>query len=200
MKTADFLRKYEVDPFSAEWSLSISDDMADVWDALIEQERYGWLAWTATRHGVFSEAILRKLACQFVRKTPVSGGRTVWDLLTDERSRNAIKVAEAHADGKVTDEELNSACAEALAAWQQTRPADCEYRRVISAAELAAAAAHQAAVGYADGVALGSTDAAFATHVTDSRPVACAARYAAKAAQVLMIAELGNPFREGEVK
>ena len=34
MKTADFIREHHYCRKCAEWALSISDDMADVWDAI----------------------------------------------------------------------------------------------------------------------------------------------------------------------
>lgn len=51
----------------------------------------------------------RLYACAIVRKTPISGNKTVWDLLTDERSRNAVEVSEQFAIGKATQEELGAA-------------------------------------------------------------------------------------------
>ncbi len=51
----------------------------------------------------------RLFACWCVRNTPLHDGRTTWDLLTNERSRNAVEVAEQHAAGKVTNDELATA-------------------------------------------------------------------------------------------
>ena len=72
--------------------------------------------WAATREGVLSDKTLRLAAVEFVRKTPISDGKTVFDLLTDERSKNALLIAERHAKGQATDEELNTARAAAMAA------------------------------------------------------------------------------------
>ena len=53
------------------------------------------------------------LGAQFVRKTPLHDGSTVYDLLTDERSIAAIEVCEAYALGQASDEELDAAGAAA---------------------------------------------------------------------------------------
>ena len=158
MKTKDFLKEHKVCSESAAWALSISEDMADVWEAMIEQGEHDWLLWIATRPGVFPDSTVRKLACRFIRETPLSDGRKAWDLLTDERSRKAVEVAEAYTDGKATKEELQAACA----------------------------AADDAVAAYA---------AAYAVRAAARDAAACAAYDAAKAAQVRMIAELGNPFK-----
>ena len=61
---------------------------------------------------------LRLWGCWCVRNTPISGGKTIWDLLTDERSRNAVEVAEKFARGEATSEQLSTAWAAAWdAAW-----------------------------------------------------------------------------------
>jgi len=62
------------------------------------------------------EKELRLFACWCVRNTPLNDGRVVWDLLTDERSRNAVVVAERFANGDATPDELAAARAAALAA------------------------------------------------------------------------------------
>jgi len=200
MKTKDFLNKHDACTGGAKWALSISASMADVWDAMIKQDRHEWLVWTATRPGVFSDSTLRKLACRFVRETPLSDGRRVWDLLKDERSRRTVEVAELYANGKATDGELQAAYAAADAAYAAAR----------AAARVAAhAAARDAAYGATD-AAYGATDAAHAAARAAARAAAYAAydanvatdaaaraAYAvAKAAQVQMIAEMGNPFKK----
>ncbi len=199
MKTKDFLKKHDACKDGAKWALSISEDMADVWNAMVEQGKYDWLIWTATRPGVFSDSTLRKLACRFVRETPLADGRKVWDLLTDERSRRAVEVAELYADGKATYEELYAAddAAEAVVCGGAAAAYDAAYvatRAVAYAAALAAAdAAYAAARAVARAAAYAAADAA-----TEAAYVA--ARAAAKAAQIKMIAELGNPFKERATK
>ncbi len=199
MKTKDFLKEHSACKDGAKWALSIGEDMADVWDAMIEQGKHDWLLWTATRPGVFPDSTLRKLACRFVRETPLHDGRKVWDLLTDERSRRAVEVAELYADGKATYEELYAAddAAEAVVCGGAAAAYDAAYvatRAVAYAAALAAAdAAYAAARAVARAAAYAAADAA-----TEAAYVA--ARAAAKAAQIKMIAELGNPFKERATK
>ena len=179
MKTKEFLKQHSAYIDGAKWALSISGDMSDVWEAMIEQGKHEWLIWTATRPGVFPDAVLRKLACRFVRETPLSDGRKVWDLLTDERSRKAVEVAELYADGKATKEELDAA---------HVAAADAAAYTAACAAAYAAAAAHAAAADAARAAAYAAADAACVA--------AYAAYDAAKAAQMQMIVELGNPFKE----
>ena len=204
MKTADFLHKYDACEDGAEWALSISDDMADVWEAMIKERQHEWLIWTATRPGVFTDAVLRKLACRFVRETPLADGRTAWDLLADERSRMAIEVAEAYVDGNATADEL----ADARQAADAACVADCATRAARVAAAYAADAATYAPARAVSAAAAGTAEVAYevayaaapATAHVGSRAAAIQATRTAFAAQIHMVAELGNPFKKGASK
>lgn len=182
MKTKDFLKQHSACIDGTRWALSIGEEMADVWDAMIEQGKHAWVIWTATRPGVFSDSVLRKLACRFVRETPWADGRKVWDLLTDERSRRAVEVAEAYADGKATDEELHAAAYDAAYAAADAAARDAAARDAAAFAAARDAAADVAA--YAATAAVYDADASYAAYA------------AAKVAQMKMIAEMGNPFKE----
>ena len=117
------------------------------------------------------DRVLRLWACWCVRNTKLEGGRTVWDLLTDPRSRNAVEVAERFANGYATKEELAAAGA---AAWAAAGAA-------AAAAGYAARDAARAAARAAAGAA--AWDAAWAAAGAAARAAArAAAGYAAWAA------------------
>jgi hypothetical protein len=94
----------------------------------------------------------RSFACWCVRETPLASGRKVWDLLVDERSRNAVVVAELFANGDATREELQAANSAACSAC-----APC-----ASSAYCAASAAACAAANSADNSAACASSAASA--------------------------------------
>ena len=96
-----------------EWALANCASMAEVWD----KAKPEWLIWVATLPGVLDDITLRLYACRCVRYTPLSDGRTVWDMLTDERSRNAVVVSERYARGEASLTELEAARAAAWA-WE----------------------------------------------------------------------------------
>ena len=148
-------------------------DMAAVWDNC---PRVDWLLWIAEKIGCTpDERTLRLFAVWCVRETPLADGRKVCDLLTDERSKNALVVAEKYATGNATNQELAAALAAArdaardaawAAAWDAARDA------ALAAARYAAWAA--------------ARDAA--------RDAAWAAAWAHQAAHFRTLIE--NPFKE----
>ena len=82
-------------------------DMAAVWDNC---PRVDWLLWMAEKTGCTpDDKTLRLFAVWCVRDTPLADGRKVFDLLTDDRSKNALVVAEKYATGNATDQELAAA-------------------------------------------------------------------------------------------
>ena len=102
------------------WALENCSTMDDVW----ERAKPEWLIWVATRDGVLEDKTLRLFACFCARQ--------IWPLLEDERSRNAVLVAEKFADGDATEDDLAAACA---AAWDAARAAENEQlERLVMAA------------------------------------------------------------------
>ncbi len=118
-----------------------------------------------------------KLSDRKARLFSVAVCRRIWPLLTDERSRKAVEVAERYADGLDTAEELGAACRAAASAW--------------GAVQYAADAA--ASVGDEDVVptAILATDAA--AYATEEQTVAD--RRAEEAAQADLLRDLVAPFR-----
>ena len=103
--------------------------------------------------GMMSENDRRLAACCFVRRTPIGDGRTVWDLLTDDRSKRAVEVAERFADGEATERELDAAWDAArgaanAAAWDAASAAAWDAANA-AAWDAASAAANAAARGAA---------------------------------------------------
>ena len=111
------------------WALANCTSMRDAWDKLKPE----WLIWVATRPGVLTDKDLRLFA--------VHCARSVEHLMTDQRSKNAISVAERHINGEATDAELAAAGAAAGDA-------------AVDAAVDAAWAAARAAAGDAAGAAV----------------------------------------------
>ena len=115
-----------------EWATANCATMQDVWDTAKPE----WLIWIATRRGTLTPQMQRKFACWCVRQ--------IWHLLTDERSKNAVIVAEKHADGMATDAELAAAWAAAMDA-ARAAARDAAWAAAWAAAMDAAWAAARAA-------------------------------------------------------
>lgn len=99
-----FCKKYGACEDGKQWALANCKNMADVW----QKAKPDWLVWVATREGVLTDKELRLFAVWCCRQ--------IWHLMTDERSRNAVEVAERFANGKATREELFDAAYESSAA------------------------------------------------------------------------------------
>jgi hypothetical protein len=136
--------------------------MVEVWDNC---PRADWLLWILKRtdKGPGQKALLL-FACWCVRNTPLADGRKVWDLLTNERSRNAVVVTEKFAVGAATPQELRAARSDAAtAAGDAAAYAGDAYATAAAAAYADAYAAYAAdAVAYAAAAAYVAADAAYA--------------------------------------
>jgi hypothetical protein len=146
MTPREFCEMHDACSEGARFALS-KQTMAQVWD---ECPRVDWLIWIMMRLGQEPDRkALRLFACWAVRETPITKGRKVWDLLTDERSRNAVIVAERFANGEATSDDLAAARAAAwdaagAAAWDAARAAARDAARA-AARDAARAAAWDAA-------------------------------------------------------
>ena len=89
-------------------SLGPNATMQDAWEKC---HRADWMIWAASdersKIGV-NDQRWRLASCAIVRRTTIRG-RTLWDLLTDSRSRNAVDVSERFANGEASREELVAA-------------------------------------------------------------------------------------------
>ena len=128
-----FLRHHGACREDRDWALATgAATCAEIWART--DLKPDWRVWLATREGVLDDRTSRLFACWCVRQ--------VWHLLTDERSRHAVEVAERYANGEATAEELAAAWAAARAA---ARAASDAARAASDAAWAASVAARAAA-------------------------------------------------------
>ena len=150
--------------------------------------------------GMMSENDRRLAACCFVRRTPIGDGRTVWDLLTDDRSRKAVEVAERFAVCEATERELAAAwdaasAAANAAAWDAASAAAWDAANA-AAWDAASAAASAAARGAARAAAWDAASAAANAAAWDAARGAAwdaanaAAWAAARGAQIDILREI----------
>ena len=102
---------------ACEEAIAWSEARADFAACWRECEDTAWLLWLLDHAKILDDRRARLFGCWCVRQTPLADGRVVWDLLTDERSRTAVEVAERYAIGEATDGELSAAW---IAAWYAT--------------------------------------------------------------------------------
>jgi hypothetical protein len=140
MNTQEHLRAMGACQDARQWAAQF-----DNWHDIINNcQRPDWLLWLDEKMSILDDKERRLLACYFVRSTPLGDGRKVWDLLTDERSRSAVRVAERCANGNATLDEMAAAWdAAGAAAWDAARDAagDAAWAAARDAAEAAAGAA-----------------------------------------------------------
>ncbi len=127
--------------------------MAAVWDACPRVEWLSWMLDILEARRLPSDTWLFATWC--VRNTPLSDGRTTWDLLTDPRSRTAVEVAERFARGEATEEERSAARIDAKIAVQTAADSAGLTYEKRRAARAAAWAAHDCASLHAPGCAEG---------------------------------------------
>lgn len=152
-----------------DWALANCETMADVWATA----RPDWLVWVATRPGVLDDRTLRWFASFFAR--------SVEHLLTDQRSRDAIDVAERHAKGLASDEELAASSAAAYAASAAARAASNAAAWASSAASYESSAAAYASSAAAWASSAAAESAAYAAWAA-ARAATCASSASSAAA------------------
>jgi hypothetical protein len=158
MTIEQFCDKHGACAEGREWALANCQTMRQAF----ETAKPEWAIWIATRPGVPIDRDARLFACWCVRQ--------VWNLLTDERSRAAVEVAERFADGKATAEELSAAASAARAARAALAARAASYAAIdasFSASDAARAAAYAAAYAAAR-AARASRDAARAADAADA--------------------------------
>ncbi len=145
----EFCDKHKACKEGRDWALMNCKSMVDAWDKLPPD----WLVWVAMLPGVLTDKKLRLFA--------VFCARSVEHLLTDQRSRDAIHVAERFANGEATDQELAAARAAARVAWVASRAvADAAaYAAVRASVDAAAMESAWAAAWAADDAASRSAQA-----------------------------------------
>ena len=165
-----------------DWALAHCADMADAWRTL----QPSWLVWVATREDVLSESQVRSFALWSVRQ--------VWHLLTDQRSRRAVEVAERFERGEATQVELADATDAAYAAADAAYAAGRAGRAATDAAYAAADAAY-AAGRAADAAGRAAYAAAAAGRAAADAAYAAGRAIIASAAQAAWLREsFPNPF------
>lgn len=92
-------------------------------------------------------AILRDWAIWCLRNTPLHDGRTVWHLLTDRRSWEAVEAAERYVRGEASAVELEDARTAARDVWLHRVADDPHESAALAAWQVASPDARSAALG-----------------------------------------------------
>jgi hypothetical protein len=120
MTLDEFITKYEPCEDAVTW-LKTCTDLRQA----IETAKPEWIIWAVRLSGVLSDRDQRLFACWCVRQ--------IWNAMTDDRSKNAVEVAERFARKKATRDELSAA---ESAAWSAAESAQADYLRPLFMAAL----------------------------------------------------------------
>ena len=94
-----------------EWAFENCKTLRDGWEKCQKGE---WMLWMLDALKIHNP-IIQRFQVKMLREQPC-GGKVLWDLLTDKRSRAAVDMLEMFLDGKATQGELAAARA---AAWDE---------------------------------------------------------------------------------
>ena len=108
----EFIEKFNPSKEFVKWALAECTTMPEVF----AKAKPEWRIWIAARPGIMSKKDLILWACRCIKKTPLHDGGTVWDLLTDKRSKRAVKLAKKYAKGKVSFKVMEEAARSAASA------------------------------------------------------------------------------------
>jgi hypothetical protein len=172
MKLTEFLDKHQACKEGRDWAIETGcQTIEELW--LRSDIIPDWRMWIARR--VLPTKTIQIFACK--------AARSIWHLLKDERSKNAIVIAELFLDGEATIEQLIEA-----RAYDAAYAAADAATYAADAANYAAAAAYAAdyaadyTADYAADYAADAADAAANYAATAAYAAACDADYAADAA------------------
>ena len=152
-----------------EWA-DAHDNYREAWEKC---KRGDWMLWIAKK---------RDIDLRILTKAKVECAKLAEHLMTDERSINALRVAERFAEGNATKEELNTAANAAAAAYATYAAANAA-DAAADAIYAADAAANAAYAAYAADAAYAAADAAYAAAAyaaADAADAAYAAAYATR--------------------
>jgi hypothetical protein len=182
MSPSEFCRNFEACNDGSRFAIQ-HDTMAEVWEKC---PRPDWLLWILDKLNQRpDDKTLRLFAVWCVRQ--------VWDKLTDERSRNAVEVAERFANGEASQAELAAASAAARDAASAAARDAASAAASAAARDAAWAAASVAARAAASAAA---RDAAWAAARDAAWAAASVAAWAAQANQFRTM--VANPFLKQE--
>ena len=140
----EFCHKYLACAEGYEYGKSLTDKkeqamMGEVWPRMDNRD---YMLWVVSQERVLTKRERVALSVRFIKETHLADGRTVYDLLTDQRSIDAIAVCEAYVRGEASDAACDAASDAARDAARDA--ANVAVRAAASGA--ASAAAKEAAI------------------------------------------------------